>query len=464
MKRFVWVQFFLIISLVFASACASYYRINEEFNRQFESGQIESANKTLAQVKKPHKGKATVLHYLNRGVVLALMGEYEASNEQLEKAYLYIEDQRVNYFNEAVALLSNPMMAEYKPEDHELYYLHYYKALNYIKLDRRQEALVECRRLQLRVNQINEKYKGKHKLKDNAMVHTLMGIIYDANGEFNDAFIAYRNAYKVYQEDYQRLFGLEAPRQLKEDLLRTAAWVGLFDEKEAYEKEFGFAYEAPPAKSAQLVYFWNNGLGPVKEEWSINFVVSRNAGGVAFVNEDLGLNFAFAMSSEDYQKSGLASLGILRVAFPKYVERPLLYQSATVHINGKKYPLEVMEDVNAVAFQSLQQRMLKELGTSLLRLGLKKAAEYTARGENEELGAVVGIFNALTEKADTRNWQTLPHTLYYTRIMLPEGSHDLGFSPNRSGLSNVQPQTTLTVQAGNTYFYSHSSLGSSMRP
>ena len=58
------------------------------------------------------------------------------------------------------------------------------------------------------------------------------------------------------------------------------------------------------------------------------------------------------------------------------------------------------------------------MGTSLLRLGLKKATELKLAQENAALGAAATITNALTEKADTRNWQTLPHSIYYQRVPL----------------------------------------------
>ena len=65
------------------------------------------------------------------------------------------------------------------------------------------------------------------------------------------------------------------------------------------------------------------------------------------------------------------------------------------------------------------------MGTSLLRLGLKKAAELKLAQENAALGAAATITNAITEKADTRNWQTLPHSIYYTRVPLNAGNNNL---------------------------------------
>ena len=80
------------------------------------------------------------------------------------------------------------------------------------------------------------------------------------------------------------------------------------------------------------------------------------------------------------------------------------------------------EDINKVAFHSLNQRMLQEFGKGLLRAALKKAAEHSIRKEDDRLGALIGIVNAITEKADTRNWQTLPHSIFYSRVPLKEGA------------------------------------------
>jgi hypothetical protein len=48
----------------------------------------------------------------------------------------------------------------------------------------------------------------------------------------------------------------------------------------------------------------------------------------------------------------------------------------------------------------------------------------------------LGIANAATEKADTRNWQTLPSQIHYSRIPLTEGANEIRISfPN--GTSKV---------------------------
>ena len=62
-----------------------------------------------------------------------------------------------------------------------------------------------------------------------------------------------------------------------------------------------------------------------------------------------------------------------------------------------------------------------------MRIALKKAAEYQIRKQSALLGTIVGGIGFLTEKADTRNWQTIPHSIYYARLRLPEGVHQVAF-------------------------------------
>ncbi len=40
-------------------------------------------------------------------------------------------------------------------------------------------------------------------------------------------------------------------------------------------------------------------------------------------------------------------------------------------------------------------------------------------------GLVVNMFNTATEKADTRNWQSLPAYIQYVRIPLKKGANDI---------------------------------------
>lgn len=451
--------FTTISLLVLFSACASFYEGTYEYNRQFEEGNLEQALKTLRSSTLYKRRHAEFLSYVNNGLLLSVMGKYEESNSYLEKAYLFGEDYRINYAREAASYLTNPTVTIYRGEDHEHLMLLYYKALNFLKLEKYEEALVECRRLNIRLQQLSDRYSSPERYKRDAFIHNLMGIIYQANSDWNNAFIAYRNALEIYEEDYSRMFGLPAPEQLKKDLLEAAYRTGFHDEFEIYKEKFGWPDYKIMNREADLVFFWHNGLGPIKDEWSINFMISRSSDQFVFFNEQLGLSYTFPVTNED-DRNSLSKLEVFRVAFPRYVERPPLYTSASIYANETEYPLQLTEDVNKIAFKSLQERMWLEFSKALIRVALKKAAEHSARKEDEGFGALIGMVNAMTEKADTRNWQTLPHSILYTRVPLEEGTNTTQFVMQLPNGSQDVRDFTYRAKRGQTLFHTFASLES----
>jgi hypothetical protein len=440
---------FLLGSL-FCTSCATYYQKNAQFNTNFEAGNIPQAEQDLANSPDMESGKDRFLYFVNFGVVASMLGEYEKSNEYLAKAYQYTQDYKASVTDAGLSLLVNPMMTQYKPEDHEVLLIHYYSAMNYVMLSDYEEALVECRQLDIALKQLSDKYKSDYKYQADAFVNVLSGLIYDATRDYNNAFIAYRNALEIYQRDYDRLFGISAPEQLKKDLLRTAYLTGLTTELDQYEREFEMKYNPAKDNTGDLVFIWNNGLGPVKAEWGITFTIIRGSGGaVTFENADLGLSFPFFLN--DGGGDGLGDLEFVRIVFPRYVERPLMFTNAELVMGDERHPLQLVEDVNKISFKTLEERMLLELGESLLRVAIKKAEEYAVRNQSEGWGAVVGALNAITEKADTRNWQTMPHSIYYSRVALPPGTHPVQL---QYAGSTEQESFTLDIEENRTTFQS----------
>jgi hypothetical protein len=335
----------------------------------------------------------------------------------------------------------------------------YFKAINFLKMNKPEDALVECRRLNIRLNKLSDKYSSDQKFQRDAFVHNLMGIIYQSTKDYNNAFIAYRNAVDVYDTDYSRMFGMQVPEQLKKDLLNTAWWTGFEDEFNKFKEKFNMPDYKAPAPGTELVFFWHNGLSPVKAEWSINFIIDhRQKDLIVFSNPALGISFPFEVR-DDKEKSDLRKLEVFRVAFPKYVERPMYYRSAAIQSDSATYPLEQTENISKIAFYSLEQRMTLEFSKGLLRAAVKKAAEHSLRKEDETLGALIGLVNAITEKADTRNWQTLPHSIYYTRVPLKTGENKVTFTL-KGEQGNADYHFSYKAENNQTLFHTFSSLES----
>jgi uncharacterized protein len=448
--------FLIVFSIVSLSGCATYYQQNVAFQRAIARGEYKEAVDHLEGDRTVTAKRNRLLFYLEKGTALHMAEYFTASNDVLENAYLFVEDHMRNYGLEVLSFVTNPAVVPYPGEDFERVQIHYFKALNHVMLGNLQDALVECRRINIKLNEINDRYDAgkQNRYAGDAFAWTVMGIIFDASGEYNNAFTSYRNALELYETDYARDYNLGAPGQLIQDLLTSADKAGLRDEYSFYKKRY--PQENPSIQetthNGQVVVFWNNGLGPIKTEDSLNFFIQRGAGGsVVFVNEEEGFWLPLPATGSA-SHSGLAGLRFIRMALPRYVERPPVYDHCVVSFEDREYHLEKAQDINGIAFLNLRDRMGRELAHALLRVALKYGVEQAVRKEDEAAGMLVSLLGAITEKADTRNWQTLPHSIHYTRFAMPRGEHLLRFSRFTHDGRQYDTYRSVHVEPGETSF------------
>ncbi|GAF99605.1 unnamed protein product, partial [marine sediment metagenome] len=79
-----------------------------------------------------------------------------------------------------------------------------FMALNYVGMGNWEGALVEARKVDNKLSVINSKYEEEKKnvYKEDGFIRFLMGALYEAEGEINDAFISYRKAEEIYRSAY----------------------------------------------------------------------------------------------------------------------------------------------------------------------------------------------------------------------------------------------------------------------
>ena len=126
----------LFIVLLFwgITSCANYYQKHWDFNQEFERGDLYQALETLEKNDKEGQSKSRFIYDVNNGLLLSILGKYDESNAYFEKAFLFGEDYRINYLDEAASYLTNPTFTMYRGEDHEHLMLLYFKAINYLKI------------------------------------------------------------------------------------------------------------------------------------------------------------------------------------------------------------------------------------------------------------------------------------------------------------------------------------------
>jgi hypothetical protein len=277
--------------------------------------------------------------------------------------------------------------------------------------------------------------------------------------DYNNAFISYRNAYELYIKDNSNEYlGAALPQQLKIDLINSAHKSGFYSERDEYCKTFGMPFNTvKDTAKQQLVFIWENGLAPVKDQEDIMLFLVKGVGGdLVFSDKSGTINIPFPLPEKKDDPS-LADLNVIRVAFPKYVDVPLFFTGLTITCNGQSYTPGMAENIAVIARTNLKERFLKEMTLMISRIVLKKLAEAQLKKENEAAGALLGIAGALAEKADTRNWQSLPSFMAYTRIPLSKGENTLNLK--LSGPNGQTSNRTITVNQKSTLgFLNYSTL------
>ncbi len=340
----------------------------------------------------------------------------------------------------------------YEGEDHEKVLVNMLWALNYAFMGNFEEALVEGRKVDNKLQMLRDRYAEENKkakdpkekvsvaYTEDAFIRYFMGILNESNGEINDAFIFYRQAYETYQ-NYLNLYGTPIPPMLKEDILRTARALGFNNEYEQFKREFNIQEtlsEKEVRENGELVLIHYNGLGPYKDQFSINVALPAKTTQVNFV----------------------------RVALPVYKERSFRIDHADIEINsnivGKTY---VGEDITKIATRNLKDRYPRILRKTIARLVVKESAKYGLRklsdSDNQEVAiagtiASIGymIFGAATEQADKRSFRLLPAEITLGKVYLESGTYDVTVHFKDQYGNDVETKTykNIIIEKGKTKF------------
>ncbi len=445
-------------------------------NAYYNSIQSQDYDKALAKLdhnKFLKRNRNQLLYFLEAGRVYRLKNDFTSSNQFLNQADNYIENSRKSVADYVTGNLLNPMQQAYRGEDFEQFMVHFYKALNYAALGNTDEALVEARRITLSNNSQAEKFKGNsNRYSSDAFSLNFQGMIYEMGGDINNAFIAYRNAADLYLKNDNVYYGVSLPAQLKQDLLRTADAMGFVSEVEKYAAIFKMSYTKNEELGGELILFIEEGRAPVKEER--NFVLSSAGGSIgnfSFVDEyGYNANIPFNYATYGISEQKLSTVRTLRVAMPVYrVQYPTPLNTSVI-VNGNTYTTQLAQNINDLAVSVLRQRFLSELTNAMARQLTKKLLEKgtqaavqgiaqsqekkaddnatdsekekkrqqnadNAKAAGEIAGFLVNVANTITEKADTRNWQSLPAFINYVRLPLVRGENTITISAN--GLQKV---------------------------
>ncbi|MFM5028130.1 COG3014 family protein [Aeromonas rivipollensis] len=409
------------------------------------------AAEALPKVRESTPGDDTyVLDQLEKGRIAWLAGQDAISKQGFAAAdsRLAWEESQAQYrlshgLDQAGSLLTNDQTMAYRAPDYERTMLHHYLALNYLQRGDAEGALVEVRR----ANQVQERAlkaradevrKAKEKSEEaeadgemrqlmsrgapeldrligrvkngfqNAYTFYFSGVLYEAAGDLNDAWVDYQRGYQIAPDN----------QSLQDALLRLARLRGSSDELKETEKKVGRKAPPPAKDQGQLVVLFEDGLIPARREIFLPLPISTSSG--------------------DFRT--------FTVAVPYYDNRASDTGPLTVSVGRQAGRTSSLVRLESLAAKDLQERLPGMLTRQALRLVAKEQLRRSAAKEGGDVGNIlVGIFNTLSERADTRSWLTLPAEASSWQGMVPAGEVQL-----QLGAGSAMRTLPLTVHAGRT--------------
>ncbi len=403
----------LLLGVLLLSACAPSLRHYDQLDQKLLARQYDEADRLVQEHFKAYGDRNVLLYYFDRAMLLHLAGRYHESNAFFEKAKTAID----RLYTESIlthtsALISNDNLLPYDGEDFEKVLVHLFSALNYAALEKWDEALVEARQVDARLNQLNDQYEKKNVYKKDAFARYLAGVLYETRGEINDAFISYQKAYDAFQ-DYKKDYHAPIPSRLGYDLLKMSALLHLDEEFSDYKEHFPATAARFPIKEdpneGELAVVAYTGRAPIKEDVFVRTLIPNGEGGTF----------------------------LLTIAFPTFVPRVSGVSQVELRLkkadSSVRLRLDLVEDVTAIAKKNLEDRVGRITAKAIARatakyMATRKARKEIAPNENDPVGQLIGlignVYSVATEQSDKRSWRTLPDRIYLGRIRLSEGIWD----------------------------------------
>jgi len=428
----------------------------------------KGADAIVQQAEKEYGEKSLVLYGMDRGMTLHLAGDYQQSNAVLEQAEeeldrLYTRKIRT----ETLAFMTNDTALPYEGDPYEQVLINVLKALNYAVLGQWQDALVEARRIDHRLNVLSDRTQEKNAYRDDGFARYLSGLLYESTGDVNNAFIAYRKAYETF-EATRAWSHTAVPSQLQADLLRTAEALHFTQELAEYQNAFpDTRWETSQAlqQLAQVVVISYNGRAPRKEDLFLDLPISLDALQLVLLNRGFSQANQHSNRGVDSVLYGLNGR-VVRVALPRLVPQKTQVPVDRVSLipdNGTRVTLntELVHNVTALADKALAERMAVITGKALARAATKFAlAEATTRGAQQAagkdagpwVGLLVGLLTkglaVASEEADKRSWQTLPDEIHLARVWVPPGRYQVQSQVAGGLYDPLQPEAMRTLSLG----------------
>ena len=385
----------LTVLLLLISGCAT-VALNRSRD-EFYSGKLEEAE-TLIRAVRRVRGRNRLLLLMERGLIYQANKKYEKSNRDLLESARQIEKlEIISIPGQVGSFLSSDLLLSYSGEPFERVLVHTYSAINFLKLRKWEDALVECKK--------SLKQLGRSPFPDEQpFTNYLAGICYEMMGEYDDARIEYEKVRKV-RPDIPFL---------EHDLKRVSS-------------------SGKISHGGELICFIQIGKSPIKHSVE------------SFIPPDKRF-----VIPEYYRREYSCKKAIVMVT-------PAFRRDRTVE-SSEAY---LLTDLEALATKTLDERAEKEIAREIARLAAKEKISREIEKESSELAGILArVGFMLLESADTRSWQILPARFQVARLFVAPGTYGvkIQFLDGNNGLVEEVFFEKVKIEAGKKVFLLSRSL------
>jgi hypothetical protein len=372
------------IALLLTGCAGDYVARTAGYRRAYESYNYPPAIQGFASEASSGPQIDRLLAMMDQGMVLHAAGKFEESIQVLAQADKLSEQlDFTSVSEEAKVLISSERERAYRGEDFEKLMISTLQALNYAQLGKDEDALVEVRRVNERMQRmISEEKKPYEQL---AVARYLTGVLWEDQGHADDAIIDYLAANKLSGD-----LGT-----LAEPLVRLAKETGRDQALKDLRRQYPWLQPQPLGNDeGQVLVVLEAGKAPVKTN-------GRRSGG---------------------PKAEV-------IAVPVFRDRPWIRDSQVVldgDANTAVRPTTVTS-LEQVAKIHLDYRIdglvARQVAALALRAGI--AAGAGAATKSEALGILTFIALSYANQPDLRSWMSLPAEFQLARFRVPAGVHRL---------------------------------------
>ncbi|SDJ60252.1 hypothetical protein SAMN04488540_11078 [Ferrimonas sediminum] len=437
--------FLLLMAPLLLTGCAS-RGLLESYPHQLDEVKTQLSRdngQPLVPLQSGLDSQDGLLYAQEAGRVALLQGDFTQSRGYFEQAMAQYDRRDwkamvslTDLSAQAAGSTVSEQLIPYRGQAYERIMVHQYQALNYLFSGDLGGATVEARRADQAQTLALQAYRNRDEVQtlNNASINAELSrldsqggtalnsflnsytlyqnaVLFEAQGEANDALIDIRKALQAYPDN--QLLGGEYVRlscQLQIDC-------------DGARKRFG---KAPATKAGQ---------GRVVVLVETGFVAAKQAITIPFTIDGY------------YQQ----------VSMPTYRSQRPATQPVTIRLSGDhKYQgqAEVIGNMDHLAVRALQEQYPGILVRQALRVAAKAGTNQWAEKKGGDVGAIaMQLFNALTEQADRRSWLTLPHQAWMWPHQVTPGQYQLTINGSPQPIEVQAGKTTLiwAVQTGPRY-------------